>query len=106
MMTKPSLSELFFAYATDFLTVYLTEKLSRSSKTAESYRDALTIFRRYINSELQISLLKFKIEDITVDLILDYRDYLQKNMQLLRLTSASLQLRLISNTLLNVIQNT
>lgn len=78
MMTKPSLSELFFAHATDFLTAYLTEKLSRSSKTAESYRDALSIFRRYVNSELQISLLKFKTEDITVDLILDYRDYLQE----------------------------
>lgn len=75
------LNDLFFARATDFLTVYLTEKLSRSQKTADSYRDALSIFRRYINEVLDIRLTSFKVTDVSVDLILDYREYLLRKYE-------------------------
>lgn len=80
-MGRPAYNELFFSRVTDYLNVYLEKNLSRSVHTVGSYRDALSIFRRYLNKEHNISVTKFKIIDVTVELLLGYRDYLKKDYE-------------------------
>lgn len=62
-MMKIPLKDLFFARASDFLGFYLAENLSRSQNTISSYRDALSIFRRYVHDVKKISAAKFKVTD-------------------------------------------
>ena len=47
-----------------------------AGKTAESYEDGLTIFRRYVTDVRAISMDHFRFEDLTYDFLLDYRVYL------------------------------
>ena len=51
----------------------------KSNHTIETYRDALTIFRRYVISEKYISIRKFRFEDCTYDFLLDYLTYLNES---------------------------
>jgi len=46
-MTSLLSKKLFFSMTYDFLTVYIPQD-SASSKTVKTYRDGLTIFRRYV----------------------------------------------------------
>lgn len=78
-MMKIPLKDLFFARASDFLGIYLAENLSRSQNTISSYRDALSIFRRYVHDVKKISAAKFKVTDCSVDLVFDYRIYLKES---------------------------
>ena len=39
---------LFFSMTQEFLETYLPSQCGRSGHTVESYRDALSLFRRYI----------------------------------------------------------
>ena len=48
MSKKRSKEKLFFGRTLDFLDHYLPEQALKSSNTIETYRDALTVFRRYI----------------------------------------------------------
>ena len=56
---KSSNSDLFFSMTHEFLDIYMVKQLGRSPDTTESYRDALTLFRRYVLGELNISITKF-----------------------------------------------
>ena len=49
---KRNKEHLFFEYVTSFLDVFLNKQISRSLNTIESYRDSLTVFRRYILNEI------------------------------------------------------
>lgn len=70
---------LFFQYVTSFLDVYLKDQISRSKNTIESYRDALTIFRRYVLIEKKLKIKNFLMVMCTKELVLDYMDYLKSN---------------------------
>lgn len=59
----------------DFLNVYIPQD-SPSTKTVKTYRDALTIFRRYVTDIRHISIRSFRFEDCTFDFVLDYRNWL------------------------------
>lgn len=78
MSKKPDMNNLFFFRINDFLTGYLLEQCGKSQKTSESYRDGLTIFRRFITEEKKISLDRFQFSDLTRDLVLEFSEYLQK----------------------------
>jgi hypothetical protein len=52
-------SNLFFSMSYEFLGIYMVKQLGRSLDTIESYRDALSIFRRYVLNELNISINNF-----------------------------------------------
>jgi len=67
---------LFFSRTLDYLSHYLPNQALKSDHTIETYRDALTIFRRYITDERRMSLRKFRFEDCTHDFLLDYVAYL------------------------------
>lgn len=68
---------LFFSLTWDFLNVYLPSQNQRSDKTVKAYCDALTIFRRYISDECNISIEEFEFKQLTYDFVLDYRIYLE-----------------------------
>jgi len=78
MNKKKQEQKLFFSRTFDFLDHYLPEQAMRSSNTIETYRDALTVFRRYITDILHLSLRSFCFVDCTHDLLLEYLAFLNK----------------------------
>ena len=76
-MNKITLNKLFFSKTRDFLDLYLTKQCSRSNYTIKSYRDALSIFRRYITEEKKISIKNFKFDDCTREFVLDFMVFMQ-----------------------------
>ena len=68
--------QLFFSKTNDFLSYYLPCQAARSIHTIETYRDGLTVFRRYITNVRKISIKKFLFTDCTSELMLDYLGYL------------------------------
>ncbi|EQB89773.1 site-specific recombinase XerD [Clostridium punense] len=70
---------LFFSMTLEFLETYLPRQLGRSPKTIKSYRDSLTIFRRYLYEKYQISVAVFKFEDCNQKCIQEFIIYLKNN---------------------------
>ena len=60
----------------EFLEVYLPKQCGRSPHTVESYRDALSLFRRYILHTLGISIGGFTFAECTRECVLGFMDYL------------------------------
>lgn len=48
-MKNKDFEKLFFSKTRDFLDEYLTKQCSRSPHTVKAYRDALTVFRKYVS---------------------------------------------------------
>lgn len=71
--------KLFFSKTLDFLDRYLPAQAMKSTNTIETYRDALTVFRRYITDTLHLSIRSFGFESCTYDLLLDYLGFLNRN---------------------------
>ena len=74
-MKKTIDKKLFFSMTMDFLNVYIPQD-SPSTKTVKTYRDGLTVFRRYVCNEKRLSISQFRFEDCTFDFVLDYRNWL------------------------------
>ncbi len=68
-------SELFFSMTLDFLEVYIPQS-HNSKRTKKTYQDGLTIFRRYVTDEKNLSIRKFTFSQCTFEFILDYRNWL------------------------------
>ncbi len=75
MKTK-EFNKLFFSKTREFLDEYLLLQCSRSTHTIKAYRDALTIFRRYVIHE-GFSLKTFTFDNCTRDFLLGFMEYLQ-----------------------------
>lgn len=56
---KNKINQLFFGYTCEYFNIYLKKQCSRSNHTIESYRDALTIFRKFVTDIQGISIKKF-----------------------------------------------
>ena len=76
MKTEHPSAPLFFSMTYEFLQVYLPKQCGRSAHTVESYRDALSLFRRYIVESLGISIAKFSFAECTRECVLGFMDYL------------------------------
>ncbi len=76
-MSKKEINQLFFSRIREFLDIYLEKQCNRSPHTIKGYRDALTIFRRFVTS-LEFSLMEFCFEDCSRDLVLSFLEYLQE----------------------------
>ena len=74
-MNQPVDKKLFFSMTLDFLETYVPQD-SPSSKTVKTYKDGLTVFRRYVSDEKGISMKRFRFEDCTFDFVLGYRNWL------------------------------
>jgi len=79
MKNRKTNQELFFSKTCDYLNHYLPNQVLKSNHTIETYRDALTIFRRYVSDKKQISLKKFCFEDCTHDFLLDFIAFLKES---------------------------
>lgn len=69
---------LFFSMTYEFLEVYLPKQCGRSPHTVESYRDALSLFRRYILYILGKSIGAFTFTECTRECVLGFMDYLSE----------------------------
>lgn len=78
MNKKKVVQKLFFSKTLDFLEHYLSCQVRKSKNTVETYRDALTVFRRYISEILHLSIRSFCFEDCTHDLLLSYIQHLRE----------------------------
>ncbi len=67
---------LFFSMTYEFLETFLPRQCGRSPHTVKSYRDALSLFRRYILSEHHISIAKFTFEECTREKVLGFMAHL------------------------------
>ena len=74
-MKKGLNKNLFFSMTLDFLEKYIPQA-HNSKRTKKTYKDGLTIFRRYVTDEKKISLLDFSFSQCTFDFVLDYRNWL------------------------------
>lgn len=79
MSRKKPQKKLFFSKTLEFLEHYLPEQALKSRNTVETYRDALTVFRRYVTDTLHLSIRSFGFEDCTHDFLLSYMEFLYKN---------------------------
>ncbi len=79
MSRKMPQEKLFFSKTLDFLEHYLPEQVLKSRNTIETYRDGLTVFRRYLTDELHLSIRSFTFDDCTHDLLLSYLEFLKKS---------------------------
>jgi integrase/recombinase XerD len=79
MKNKALNGDLLFSKTNDFLNRYLPLQASRSTNTIETYRDGLTVFRRYITDIKKISIRKFTFTECTHDLMLDFLAYLKES---------------------------
>ena len=86
---KIDTDKLFFSKTWYFLNEYMPNRLNRSPKTIASYRDSLSIFRRFVAEKLNISMSKFKFSDCSRDCIFDFRDYLKQKGNAPSLTQIS-----------------
>lgn len=69
--------ELFFSRTNDFLNLYLPKQAMKSNNTVNTYRDGLTVFRKYLAEEKKVSIRKFRFEECTHDFLLEYMMYLK-----------------------------
>ena len=76
-MKAKGFHELFFSRTREYLDSYLALQCSRSPHTVKAYRDALTIFRRYVTSQ-GLSLKTFGFDNCTRDFLLGFLEYLQQ----------------------------
>lgn len=67
-------SPLFFSKIRDWITKGV--EIEHTQSTANAYKDALSIFRRYVSDERAIPLRKFTFDDCTYDFVRDYRNWL------------------------------
>ena len=79
MSRKKPQKKLFFSKTLEFLEHYLPEQALKSRNTVETYRDALTVFRRYVTDTLHLSIRSFGFVDCTHDFLLSYMEFLHKN---------------------------
>ncbi len=74
---KNNSSPLFFSMTYEFLDIYMVKQVGRSPDTIESYRDALTLFRRYVLDELHLSMKKFTFSQCTRNCVFGFLEYLK-----------------------------
>lgn len=79
MRSKLPEERLFFSMTREFLDIYLPTQAGKSPHTVRAYRDALTVFRRYLFEQLHFSIAKFRFVDCTRDCVLDFLIYLEQN---------------------------
>lgn len=76
-MKNKTASTLFFSMTYEFLERYMPQQLGRSPETIRSYRDALTVFRRYLYENRGLSVTKFLFKDCTKDCLLEFIEHLK-----------------------------
>lgn len=76
MRTDHRIEPLFFSMTQEFLSTYLPRQCGRSAHTVESYRDALSLFRRYITGVLGIPVGSFTFTACNRECVTGFMDHL------------------------------
>jgi site-specific recombinase XerD len=76
-MKNKQVKKLFFAMTYEFLDVYMPEQIGMSPQTIRSYRDALTVFRRYLYEKRGVSISNFLFIDCTKDCLMEFVEHLK-----------------------------
>lgn len=79
MKKKITDTKLFFSMTLQYLENYLPRQLGRSPETIRSYKDSLSVFRKYLFEVKNISISKFTFTDCTRELLLEYGAYLKNH---------------------------
>ncbi|MBM6881380.1 tyrosine-type recombinase/integrase [[Clostridium] spiroforme] len=74
---KKNNNDCFFSYTNEYLSKYLRNQTGKSENTIESYRDALTVFRKFLLEVKGIKIMKFMMTDCSKELLLDYMEYMK-----------------------------
>jgi site-specific recombinase XerD len=69
--------DLFFSRTYDWLESYLPRQAGRSDATVESYRDALTMFRRYVRDVLRRGIGEFSFGECDRDCVLGWVEHMR-----------------------------
>lgn len=77
MSKKLQPNVFFFLYSYDFLEVYLPD-CGRSPCTIESYRDTLTLFKRFMTTAKGLDIRKFTFNDCTCDFVFSFLEWLKE----------------------------
>lgn len=67
----------FFLYSYDFLEMYLPS-CGRSIHTIESYRDTLTLFKRFVTITKRLDIRNFTFNNCTCDFVFSFLDWLKE----------------------------
>jgi site-specific recombinase XerD len=67
---------LFFSMTQEYLETYLPRQCGRSSHTVESYRDAISLFRRYVVGMLGIPMASFTFAACNRECVTGFMDHL------------------------------
>jgi site-specific recombinase XerD len=67
---------LFFSMTQEFLETYLPRQCGRSGHTVESYRDALSLFRRYVVGVLGVPMGSFTFAMCDRECVMEFMDHL------------------------------
>ena len=70
---------LFFSMTYEFLEIYMPKRLGRSAQTIRSYRDALTVFRRFLFEKKGISVSKFYMSDCNRECLDSFVAYMKES---------------------------
>jgi site-specific recombinase XerD len=87
---KKNVSEvksLYFCRVYDFFSKYMHEQKSASPNTIYAYKVGLRAFGTYVEEVKVLPLKNFRFEDVTYDLVLDFRNYLHEVKKLTVSTS-------------------
>lgn len=82
MKKNSELRDLFFSRTKDFLDLFLTKQMKRSSETVKAYRISLKSFYRFVTGERGLNAMQFQFTDCTYDFVLDYMLYLAEKKKL------------------------
>ncbi|NCB71820.1 MAG: integrase, partial [Clostridia bacterium] len=77
MSSKPLSNVFFFLYSYDFLEMYLPD-CGRSTHTIESYRDTLTLFKRFVTTVKGLDIRRFTFNACSCDFVFSFLDWLKE----------------------------
>ena len=69
--------KLFFSMTYEYLEIYMAKQMGRSPATIKTYRDALSLFRRFVHEVLGFSIVSFEFSQCTRNCIFDFMDWLK-----------------------------
>jgi integrase/recombinase XerD len=71
----------FSKYISHFISKYLPNEKGASNNTITAYRDSFVLLLNFIQNEKQVKLEKITLEKIKKETIIEFLDWIEKEMQ-------------------------
>ena len=69
--------KLFFSMTYEYLDIYMAKQMGRSPATIKTYRDALSLFRKFVHEILGFSIASFEFSQCTRECVFEFMDWLK-----------------------------